>query len=141
MAKKTSVKGRSSSGQKKSAQKPKIRKTVKTGNIYLTATFNNTLISVTDINGNVIAWGSTGASGFKGSRKSTPFAATTAIESVLEKAKKFGLSQVQVFIKGPGSGRDAVLGVLRSSGLKVTKIADITPMAHNGPRAKKPRKG
>ena len=118
-----------------------IQKTVLNGKIFITATFNNTLISITDINGNVINWGSTGASGFKGSRKSTPFAATTAIDTVIQKAKDKGLSQVEVFIKGPGSGRDAALGVIRSSGLKVLKIADITPIPHNGCRPKKKRRG
>ncbi len=114
---------------------------IKTGNIYITATFNNTLISVTDINGNVVCWGSTGASGFKGSRKSTPFAATTAIDNVIKTAKEKGLTSVQVFIKGPGPGRDAVLGVIKSSGLKITQIADITPIPHNGCRQKKRRRG
>jgi small subunit ribosomal protein S11 len=113
----------------------------KTGKIYITATFNNTLISVTDSNGNVINWGSTGASGFKGSRKSTPYAATTAIEGVLAKAKLTGLSQVEVFIKGPGTGRDSALGVIRTSGLKILKIADVTPIPHNGCRPKKKRRG
>jgi len=122
--------------------KPKpIQKTIHTGKIHITATFNNTLVSITDENGNVLVWGSTGASGFKGSRKSTPFAATTAIDTVIEKAKKFGLTQAQVFLKGPGSGRDAALGVIRSSGLKITQIADITPIAHNGCRQKKRRRG
>lgn len=111
------------------------------GFIYITATFNNTLVSVTDTSGNVVAWGSTGASGFKGSRKSTPFAATTAIDSVIKKAKTYGLSTAEVFIKGPGPGRDAVLGVLRSSGLKITQIADVTPMPHNGCRPKKRKHG
>lgn len=114
---------------------------VKTGRVYITATFNNTLVSVTDQQGRVICWGSTGASGFKGSRKSTPFAATTAIETVIQKAKEYGLTSAQIFIKGPGPGRDAVLGVIKSSGLKVTQIADITPMAHNGCRPKKRRRG
>lgn len=111
------------------------------GKIFITATFNNTLVSITDVKGNVVCWGSTGASGFKGSRKSTPFAATTAIEAVINQAKNRGLSSVQVFIKGPGSGRDAVLGVIRSSGLKVTQISDITPIPHNGCRTKKRRRG
>ena len=121
--------------------KPKPNLNLRSGHIYLTATFNNTLISVTDLNGNVVAWGSTGASGFKGSRKSTPFAATTAIDTVIKKVKDLGLTSAQVFIKGPGPGRDAVLGVIRASGLKITQIADITPMAHNGCRPKKRRRG
>lgn len=111
------------------------------GYIYITATFNNTLVSVSDTSGNVVAWGSTGASGFKGSRKSTPFAATTAIDTVIKKAKTYGLTSAEVFIKGPGPGRDAVLGVLRASGLKITQIADVTPMAHNGCRPKKRKHG
>ena len=114
---------------------------VSTGRIYVTATFNNTLISVTDDRGQVICWGSTGLARFKGSRKSTPFAATTAIEAVVKKAKEAGLTTAAVFIKGPGSGRDAVLGVLKASGLKITQIADVTPIPHNGARAKKRRRG
>jgi len=121
--------------------KPTPTRVIKTGRIYITATFNNTLISVTDINGHVVCWGSTGASGFKGSRKSTPFAATTAIDNVIKKAKELGLTTAQVFIKGPGPGRDAVLGVIRTSGLKISQIADITPMPHNGCRPKKKRRG
>jgi small subunit ribosomal protein S11 len=118
-----------------------MTQTIKTGHICITATFNNTLVSITDPDGQVVAWGSTGASGFKGSRKSTPFAATTAIEAVIKKAKEKGLQIVKVFIKGPGPGRDAVLGVIRSSGLKVTQIADVTPMPHNGCRPKKKKRG
>jgi len=116
-------------------------KNIKSGCVYITATFNNTLISITDINGQVVCWGSTGASGFKGSRKSTPFAATTAIEAVVKKAKEMGLKNIKIFLKGPGSGRDAALGVLKTSGLKIDQIADITPMPHNGCRAKKRRRG
>jgi len=124
------------------AKKPSGRQTsIKTGHIYITATFNNTLISVTDVNGSVVCWGSTGTSGFKGSRKSTPFAATTAIDNVIKKAKELGLTSVQVFIKGPGPGRDAALGVIRASGLKIHQIADITPIPHNGCRPKKKRRG
>ena len=114
---------------------------IKTGKIFITATFNNTLVSITDNNGNVLNWGSTGASGFKGSRKSTPFAATTALEGAINKAKEKGLSQVEVFIKGPGTGRDSALGAIRTSGLKILKIADITPIPHNGCRQKKRRLG
>jgi small subunit ribosomal protein S11 len=116
-------------------------KTMSVGRIYITATFNNTLVTVTDSDGRVKFWGSTGLFGFKGARKSTPYAATTAIESTIKKAREAGLSTVQVFIKGPGSGRDAVLGVIKAQGLKVTTLADISPMAHNGPRPSKRRKG
>ncbi|MBU2051620.1 30S ribosomal protein S11 [Patescibacteria group bacterium] len=121
--------------------KAEAKKTMSIGRIYVTATFNNTLVSITDQNGQVMFWGSTGLAGFKGARKSTPYAATSAIEAAVKKAKEAGLTSVQVFIKGPGSGRDAVLGVVRSQGLKVTSLADISPMAHNGPRQPKRRKG
>lgn len=114
---------------------------IKSGNLFITATFNNTIATITDLNGNVICWGSTGHSGFKGARKSTPFAATTAIETTVRKAKEMGLTSLQVFIKGPGSGRDAVLGVIKASGLKITQLSDITPMPHNGCRPRKRRHG
>lgn len=114
---------------------------IKSAHLYITATFNNTLVSLADLNGNILTWGSTGASGFKGARKATPFAATTAIEKVIKKAKDIGVTTLQVFIKGPGPGRDAALGVVKASGIKVTQIADITPMPHNGCRPKKRRRG
>ena len=104
------------------------------------ATFNNTLVTFTDIQGNTIAWSSTGKVGFKGSRKATPYAATTAIEQALTRAKERGLKETEVYIKGPGPGRDAALRVLRGSGLKITQIADITPIPHNGCRPKKRRR-
>lgn len=115
-------------------------KRITKGRIYITATFNNTLITVTDDNGNVVCWGSTGRSGFKGSRKSTPFAATTAVEDVIKRAKLLGLSETKVFIKGPGPGRDAALRVLRTSGIKISMIADVTPIPHDGCRPKKRRR-
>lgn len=111
------------------------------GHIYVTATFNNTIATVTNENGNAVCWGTTGSSGFKGSRKSTPYAATTAIDKVVQEAKGYGLKQAKLFIKGPGVGRDAALRVLRSSGIRVTQIADVTPIAHNGCRPKKRKKG
>lgn len=110
------------------------------GCLYITATFNNTLINVTDTNGNTICWGTTGTAGFKGSRKSTPFAATTAVKQVVEKARGLGLREVEVYIKGPGPGRDAALRVLRASDLNISLIADVTPIPHNGPRPKKRRR-
>ena len=116
-------------------------KQLKTGRIYITATFNNTLITVTDDQGNAVKWGSTGKVGFKGSRKSTPFAATTAINETIEAAKQLGLRQAAIFIKGPGPGRDAALRVLRNAGIKITQIADITPIPHNGTRPRKQRRG
>ena len=111
------------------------------GRIYIIATFNNTLVTVTDESGNTIAWNSTGKAGFKGSRKSTPFAATQAITAAVETAKGLGLREASVFIKGPGPGRDAALRVLRSVGVKVRELSDVTPVPHNGTRAKKPRHG
>ncbi len=111
------------------------------GKIYISATFNNTLVTVTDESGHTIAWGSAGSSGFKGSRKSTPFAATTTLEKVIAKVKQRGLVEAQCFIKGPGPGRDSALRVLRASGVRITMIADVTPMPHNGCRPKKRRRG
>lgn len=111
------------------------------GRIYIVATFNNTLVTVTDDAGNCLCWNSTGKVGFKGSRKSTPFAATQAITAAVEAAKGKGLKEAAVFIKGPGPGRDAALRVLRSVGIKVTELSDVTPVPHNGTRAKKPRHG
>lgn len=115
-------------------------KRINKGRIYVTATFNNTLVTITDEEGNTICWGSTGRSGFKGSRKSTPFAATTAIEDVIRRGEFFGLSEAKVFIKGPGPGRDAILRVLRASRIKISAIADVTPIPHNGCRPKKRRR-
>jgi small subunit ribosomal protein S11 len=110
------------------------------GRMYVKATFNNTLVTFTDNNGGVLAWASTGTTGFKGTRKSTPYAATTTIEDAIRKARERGITTVEVFIKGPGPGRDSALRVLRSSGLNVSMIADITPIPHNGCRPKKPRR-
>lgn len=110
------------------------------GKMYITATFNNTLVTVTDGQGNTLAWGSSGKSGFKGARKSTPYAATTAVEDVARRAVAAGINNVEVYIKGPGFGRDAALRGLKATGLSVSLIADITPIPHNGPRAKKKRR-
>lgn len=110
------------------------------GKVYITATFNNTLVSIADQAGNVIAWGSAGASGFKGARKATPFAATTAVEATARKAQAVGIKEVEVFLKGPGSGRDAALRALKAAGMKLSLIADVTPMPHNGARPKKRRR-
>ena len=115
-------------------------KRITKGKIYITATFNNTLVTITDDNGNTICWGTTGSAGFRGSRKSTPFAATTAVDKTIKKAKLLGLTQAQCFIKGPGPGIAAALRVLRSSGIRVSMIADVTPIPHNGCRPKKRRR-
>jgi small subunit ribosomal protein S11 len=104
------------------------------------ATFNNTLVTATDLEGNTVAWASAGAAGFKGTRKSTPFAATTTVEKLVRQLKERGVKEVEVYIKGPGPGRDAALRVVRSAGLKLSLIADVTPMPHNGTRPKKKRR-
>ncbi len=112
------------------------------GRVYVYASFNNTLVTVTDDSGKTLAWGSSGKAGFKGTRKSTPYAATTAVETVLKNVKeKVGINEVEVFIKGPGPGRDAALRGIRSSGVKISMIADVTPTAYDGPRPKKRRRG
>ena len=110
------------------------------GKAFILATFNNTLVTITNDKGDTIAWSSSGAAGFKGTRKSTPYAATTAVESVVRRAVEKGLKTVDVYIKGPGSGRDASLRAIKAGGLSILQIADITPIPHNGPRAKKKRR-
>ena len=108
--------------------------------VFVSATFNNTLVTFTDMEGKTLCWGSTGTLGFKGTRKSTPYAATSAVDTVAKKAQGLGVTEVEVYIKGPGPGRDASLRALRSVGLKMSLIADITPIPHNGPRARKQRR-
>jgi len=127
----------------KKATKTKSKKSnpvTENGRAYITATFNNTLVTITNNKGDTIAWSSSGASGFKGTRKSTPFAATSAVENVAKKALSLGLKSVEVFIKGPGAGRDSALRAIKSAGLSITQIADVTPIPHNGPRASKKRR-
>jgi len=117
------------------------KKQVDQGKIYISASFNNTLVTITDKEGNTLAWGSSGKVGFKGTRKSTPFAATTAVEKALDEAKeKFGLKEVEIYVKGPGPGRDSSLRAIRASGVRISQIADVTPIPHNGPRPKKKRR-
>jgi len=118
----------------------KVTKVIEQGKVYISATFNNTIVTITDREGNTICWGSSGMSGFKGARKSTPFAATTAVETVARKAQLVGMREVEVFIKGPGAGRDAALRGIKSVGLNITMIADVTPIPHNGVRPKKKRR-
>lgn len=124
----------------KTTKKTSAPKQILSGRVYVTATFNNTLVSLTDSKGNTLAWDSSGASGFKGARKATPFAAITAMEKVVAKARSVGMNTVEVYIKGPGPGRDASIRALRSAGLNVSLIADVTPVPYNGPRAKKKRR-
>jgi len=119
----------------------KRKKELDSGKVFISASFNNTLVTVTDLEGATLAWCSSGASGFKGTRKSTPFAATTAVDKVINKAKDdHGLKEVEIYVKGPGPGRDAALRAIRAAGLKIKLIADITPIPHNGPRPKKRRR-
>ncbi len=117
--------------------KKKVTKVVPKGRLYVSATFNSTLATVTDEKGNVLCWSSTGESGFSGSRKSTPFAATVAVENALNKSRAFGLSEIDVYIKGIGPGRDVVLNVLRAARLRLGMIVDRTPIPHNGTRSRK----
>ncbi|MDQ3098696.1 MAG: 30S ribosomal protein S11 [bacterium] len=116
------------------------RKNISSGRVYITATFNNTLVTITDGTGNTVAWGSAGAAGFKGARKSTPYAATTAVDQTIRKAMDLGLREVDVFIKGPGAGRDGAIRALKAAGMGISSISDVTPLAHNGCRPKKKRR-
>ena len=122
-----------------STKTPK-RMNVSKGRVYVTATFNNTLVTITDDQGNTVCWGSSGASGFKGARKATPFAATNSVENAVKKAQGMGLREVEVYIKGPGAGRDASLRAIRAAGVSISMIADATPIPHNGCRPKKQRR-
>jgi small subunit ribosomal protein S11 len=115
-------------------KKKKEVKNVSAGRLYVTATFNNTLITLTDTKGQAIAWSSSGNAGFKGTRKATPFAAITAVEKVAQAAKTVGMSTIEVYLKGPGPGRDAAIRALRNSGMTILMIADVTPIPFNGPR-------
>ncbi len=127
-------------GEAKSRSRRREKKSVPKGLAFIQSTFNNTLITLTDPNGNVIAAGSAGSVGFKGSRKSTPFAAGQAAERVARKAMDNGMRQVDVRVKGPGSGREAAIRSLEAAGLSILSIRDVTPMPHNGCRARKRRR-
>jgi small subunit ribosomal protein S11 len=125
----------------KNRKTPKREKrTVAAGKAYITATFNNTIITITDRDGNTLYWGSAGTSGFRGARKATPYAATTAVEALARKAVANGLREIEVYLKGPGPGRDGAIRALKAVGLTITLIADVTPIPHNGPRPKKKRR-
>lgn len=123
-----------------SAKKTKKITQMDTGRLYVSTTFNNTIVTMTNEKGDAVAWSSAGNMGFKGTRKSTPYAATQAVEEVIKKVRETGIRAVEVFIKGPGVGRDASLRAVRNSGLSISLIADITPIPHNGPRMKKKRR-
>jgi small subunit ribosomal protein S11 len=118
----------------------KVRRTLSAGQVHIFATFNNTIVTVTDPQGNTVAWGSAGSAGFKGSRKSTPFAARLAAEQAIKAAMTMGLQEAELFIKGPGPGRESAIRAVQSLGLKVTAISDITPVPHNGCRPPKKRR-
>ena len=124
----------------KTTQKKKVKKTVSAGIAHIQSTFNNTVVTITDINGNSVAWSSAGARGFKGSRKSTHFAAQLAAEEAARKAQEHGMRSVAVFVKGPGAGRESALRALQTAGFKVTLIRDVTPIPHNGCRPPKRRR-
>jgi small subunit ribosomal protein S11 len=120
--------------------KKKEKKNITEGIAHIQSTFNNTIVTITDLSGNVIAWSSSGLQGFKGSRKSTPFAAQMAAEDVVRKAKEQGMRKVQVYIKGPGAGRESAMPSLQLAGLVITMIRDVTPVPHNGCRPPKRRR-
>jgi small subunit ribosomal protein S11 len=126
--------------ERKGKSRRRERKSVPKGRAYIQSTFNNTLITLTDPNGNVVAAGSAGTVGFKGSRKSTPFAAGQATERIAKQAMEHGMRQVDVHVKGPGSGREAAIRSLESAGLTILSIRDVTPMPHNGCRPRKRRR-
>lgn len=110
------------------------------GKVYVTATFNNTLVTITNDKGETITWSSSGSKGFKGTRKSTPYAASLAVEDAAKRALERGIKAVEVYVKGPGSGRDSSLRAIKAAGLSIISIADLTPIPHNGPRAKSRRR-
>ena len=120
--------------------KKKVKRSLSSGQVHIMASFNNTIITVTDMQGNTVAWGSAGSAGFKGSRKSTPFAARLAAEQAGKAAQQLGIQEVDIFIKGPGPGRENAIRAIQALGIKVRSIADITPIPHNGCRPPKKRR-
>lgn len=124
----------------KTKTKRKVRKNVQTGVAHVHATFNNTIVTLTDSSGNALSWSSAGARGFKGSKKSTPYAAGIAAEDAARKAQEHGLKTISVYLKGPGPGRESALRSLQAAGLKITAIRDVTPLPHNGCRPPKRRR-
>ena len=126
---------------KKVTGKRRVKKNIERGAAHIRSTFNNTLVTISDVNGNAISWASAGGMGFKGSRKSTPFAAQMAAETAAKAAMEHGLKTVEVFVKGPGAGREAAIRALQTAGLEITLIKDVTPIPHNGCRPPKRRRG
>jgi small subunit ribosomal protein S11 len=140
MAEETKTEAPAATGAAEPAKKKKSKKNVLNGIVHVQATFNNTLITITDISGNVLSWSTAGARGFKGSRKSTPFAAQVAAGDAAAKAMEHGLKNVSIRVSGPGAGRESALRAIASSGLKVAEIRDVTPIPHNGCRPPKRRR-
>lgn len=126
--------------EKSSGSKRKEKRNIQNGIAHIQSTFNNTIVTITDVNGNVITWASAGSVGFKGSRKSTPFAAQMAAEQAAKKAMEQGMKSIEVHIKGPGAGREAALRALQAAGLRIELIRDVTPIPHNGCRPPKRRR-
>lgn len=120
--------------------KKKVKKSVQTGVCHIQATFNNTIVTITDMTGNVVSWSSAGVMGFKGSRRSTPFAAQMAAEDAVKKAMEHGMKSVTILVNGPGSGREAAMRAIQNAGLKVAMVRDVTPIPHNGCRPPKRRR-
>jgi small subunit ribosomal protein S11 len=127
-------------GRRRRQQRKKITKMVPEGMAFIHATFNNTIVTITDMQGNTLCWASAGTAGFKGSRKSTPYAAGLAAQNAARQAQDYGLQEIDVVVKGPGPGREAAIRRLQSSGIKVRSIADATPVPHNGCRPPKKRR-
>ncbi|MBC8335528.1 MAG: 30S ribosomal protein S11 [Anaerolineales bacterium] len=125
---------------RRSGAKKKAKRSLSSGQVHVMASFNNTIITVTDMQGNTVAWGSAGSAGFKGSRKSTPFAARLAAEEAGNAAQQLGIQEVDIFLKGPGPGRENAIRAIQTLGIKVRSIADITPVPHNGCRPPKKRR-
>jgi small subunit ribosomal protein S11 len=146
MAKREEVAGEKTESQteqklsEKAARKKRGRKNIAEGVVHIHSTFNNTIVTITDYQGNVISWSSAGAMGFKGSRKGTPFAAQQAADSAAKKAMDHGLRTVQIFVRGPGAGRESALRALQSAGINISLIKDVTPIPHNGCRPPKRRR-
>ena len=126
--------------KKATTRRRRERKNIERGAVHIQSTFNNTMVTITDVQGHAIAWASAGGLGFRGSRKSTPFAAQTAAETAANAAKEHGLKSVEVYVKGPGAGREAAIRALQSAGLEVNMIKDVTPIPHNGCRPPKRRR-
>ena len=125
---------------KKIRTKKRVKKSIAAGVVHIQSTFNNTIVTITDSGGNVVSWSSAGVQGFKGSRKSTPFAAQLAAEDAAKKAMEHGMKTVEVYVKGPGPGRESALRALQATGFNVTMIKDVTPIPHNGCRPPKRRR-